>query len=289
MSAQVSVEHHIVPKALLRPWLVESSDGQFELHGYWWNARRREMLCRRRGLSGFCFAPHLLTLDAHTDGRDAIERVFFGEVDTKGTIARDLILSHGVEALTADTRSDFARLILSLVARLPENVQLMRAHRRTLVDGLDNDPKILAAAAEHALDMKPSEMYEMTQGSLEDRALLVIQPVVDNAEVGGWFVNTSWGVKSLAPGEGTFVLADRPLVRRGGPGDSRTLWALPLTPTKAFIAAAESRHLNELLRATGPRFAKAMNSESVRRAKEYVFSVNPADAVWLGKVMAKRR
>ena len=67
-----------------------------------------------------------MSLKAHDLGRDAIERLFFGEIDTNGTAARDILLEHGPAGLTAGQRCDFARLLLSLDARRPFNVDKLR-------------------------------------------------------------------------------------------------------------------------------------------------------------------
>lgn len=127
MARQEARDHHFVPMFLLRPWLVEGADGDLNLHGYWWDEKRAKLVCKRRGLKSFCFQIDLLSLKAHNLGRDAIERLFFGEIDTKGAAARGVLLTDGAPKLSEDQRCDFARLLLSLDARRPTFVKRLRA------------------------------------------------------------------------------------------------------------------------------------------------------------------
>ena len=141
MAGQEAHEHHFVPAFLLRPWCVEGL-----LQGYWWDDRRGELARKRKGTRGFCWQLDLLTLRAHSLGRDAIEKVFFGDIDTKGAEARDLLLAGGPRNLNADQRCDFARLLLSLDARRPATVSKLRVMGpRYIAESLDDDPEILAA------------------------------------------------------------------------------------------------------------------------------------------------
>jgi Protein of unknown function (DUF4238) len=137
---KVSDKHHYVPKLLLRPWLIEQ-DGQNYLHGYWWDTRTQELKCKKKGLDAFCFQLELLSLRAHKLGRDALERVFFGEIDRKGAEARDSLLENGPAKLSAEQRADFARLLLSLDVRRRVNVERVRIEgREYFVNGLNTDP-----------------------------------------------------------------------------------------------------------------------------------------------------
>lgn len=103
-------------------------------------------MCKKeKGLDGFCFQLDLLTLKSHNLGRDAIERIFFGEVDTKGAIARDLLLQSGPQSLTGEQRCDFARLLLSLDVRRPIIVEKLRNEgTETNKASFDSDPEILS-------------------------------------------------------------------------------------------------------------------------------------------------
>lgn len=287
MAFQESRNHHFVPKLLLRPWLIEGSTSQSVLCGYWWDRRRKQMRCKRRGLNSFCFQLDLLSLSAHRQGRDAIEKVFFGEIDTKGVIARDILLTHGPAKLTEDQRCDFARLLLSLEARRPVTVERLRADGPAhFARELDADPEIRAAMAEHGFDVTPSSYVEdQLDWCFEDRSLAVIQELTDNPKVGQRLINAHWAVKDLGAHDGSLVLSDRPLIRIHGYDRPGATWVLPLTPKAAFIAANDRSNLSRLLRLTAQRFAKRTNVSSASQAERFVFAVETWHERWLPKYL----
>jgi hypothetical protein len=66
----------------------------------------------------------------------------------------------------------------------------------------------------HGAHGAPSEAYERIRGiKIKDIALLQLQKVVDNPEVGIWLINAHWRIYQLRIGNGSFILSDRPLIR----------------------------------------------------------------------------
>jgi hypothetical protein len=279
-------EHHYVPQFLLRPWAVEGT-----MSGYWWDSRRGALACARKGPRAFCKELDLLTLHAHPLGRDAIEAKFFGEIDTKGAISRDLLIEHGPDKLTRDQRCDFARLLLSLEARRPANVAKLRGEVATgLSGGLDDDPDILAALAAEGVTEPPSAFYERAGGvAIGDEALTIIQGLVDNATVGGKLINCHWHAVRLGEFDGSLVLADRPLIRLRGYDHPGATWVLPLTPKAAFVAVNHGANLERVKRASPARFAKLTNISSANQVERYVFCVDTSHERWLGKYLSGAR
>ena len=286
MPREEAREHHFLPQFLLRPWSVEGL-----LRGYWWDRRRGALVCKHRGTKAFCWQLDLLSLRAHNLGRDAIERVFFGDIDTRGAVARDTMLEFGSSKLTNDQRCDFARLLLSLDARRPANIAKLRDEGfAALVGGLDGDAEIRDAMSAHRIIERPSAFYERTTGAfIEDRALVAIQRLVDNPEVGGRLVKAHWHVVHLGPFDGSFVLADRPLIRTHGYDHPGTVWVLPLTPTTAFVAANHPENLERIKRATPRRFGKLTNRSSAGQAERFVFSADTSHEHWLSGCLSETR
>jgi Protein of unknown function (DUF4238) len=284
-------DHHFVPKLLLRPWLVQSPDGQRELLGYWWDCRGQKLTIKRKGLDAFCVQLDLLTLKNHHLGRDAIERVFFGDVDTKGAIARGILLEQGPNRLTEVQRCDFARLLLSLDARRPENVKRLRTQAASdLAASLDASPEVGAALAEHGIAEDPSAYAEVELGwDFEDRALAVIQRLVNNPKVGGRLINAYWTVRRLGRHDGSLVLADRPLIRIHGYESPGATWVLPLTPHAVFIACAHQHNCKRLMNLSDSRFVKEANTSSAAQADRFVFCTDTSHGTWLEKHLKPRR
>src|SRR5258708_1045157 len=187
MPAQEARRHHFVPKFLLKPWVIERPAGQFNLPGYFWNEYRGQLGCKRRGLDSFCNQIDLLTLGKHHLGRDALERVFFGNIDTKGSAARELLLASGPQKLTGDQRSYFARLLLALESGRPKMVEKLRNEAPDFVTSqIDSDPDIRAALKSAGFEGSPADYIEKIIGlSIGDGALTIIEGLTDLPDVGG--------------------------------------------------------------------------------------------------------
>ena len=280
MTQQESHKHHYVPRFLLRPWAVNGV-----LSGYWWNARRSQLGRNQKGTKAFCFEIGHLTLRAHKDGGDAIEREFFGDVDSKGAAARDLLLDKGPDSLDNDQRCDFARLLLSLEARRLPVVRRLRKGHSLLANAIDNDPEIIDEIEAEGLSGSPSALLAGLGISLEDRALGNIQGLVDHPRIGGKLINSHWRLVRLGSREGTLVLSDRPLVRLFGYEHPKASWFLPLGPTVMFYAASKPSDFERL---APRRLAKLLNVSSAGQAQKYVFCVENSHTDWLGKHLNSR-
>jgi Protein of unknown function (DUF4238) len=277
-------DHHFVPRFLLRPWCVGGL-----LHGYWWDRRRGELACKRKGPKGFCLQLDLLTLRAHDLGRDALERIFFGNIDTRGAEARDRLLVGGPRALNLDQRCDFARLLLSLDARRPAIVSNLRVKGpRYLAESLDDDPEILMVMEREGLVGAPSSYIGQLGVCLEDRSLATIQRLVDNPTIGGRLINAHWQLVHLGPFDGSLVLSDRPLIRLHGYDHPGAAWLLPLTPQVAFVAVNHLANLERIMRFSPQRFAKQANALSANQAERFVFCVDMSHVRWLTKRLSKK-
>jgi hypothetical protein len=274
--------HHFVPQFLLRPWQVDGV-----LHGYYWHQWKDALACKRKSPRAFCSQLDLLTLHSRRIRRDALETVFFGDIDTRGALVRDLLLENGADPIASEQRSEFARLLLSLDLRRPAAIERLRANgHRTFVEGLDNDPALVAELAKGGIEGPPSRFAEeYFKTSLEDRALLIVQNMVDNREIGGRLINAHWHVARIPEGNGTLILADRPLIRIFGYDHPKAVWLLPLTPTAVFVAANDAGMLRTIRRFTPQRLVKNVNGLSVVQAERFVFLAEKHHERWIGRYL----
>ena len=279
LTHQESHKHHFVPKFLLKPW---ATDG--ELNGFWWDSRKRRLLCNRRGPRAFCNEIDLLTLEEHEEGRDVLERNYFRQIDSSGAVVRDRLLSDDPNSLDSDERCHFARLLLSLEARRPINVGHLRNYgKQHLMEAIDNDSEIRREMQKEGLTSSPTEFLEERGYSMEDMALGSIQKLVDNPRIGSRLINMSWRVVHLGPFDESLVLSDRPLVRTDGHGHPQEAWFLPLSP-KAVFCALNNHGGFDL--ATPQRIAKRLNVASAGQAEKYVFCTDTTHTRWLPRYLA---
>lgn len=280
MTSKSAREHHYVPRFLLRPWRTDGN-----LHGYYWDGFKQDVRVKKRGVSAFCKELDLLSLKTSIVPSDAIESEFFGRVDDLGSRAAAKLVNNGPTGLTADERSNFGRLLLSLDARRPVNVAAIKAKgARHFESEVDRDSELLEAFKREGIDKKPSEFWrDVTHAPLADHALLMIQKLVDNPKVGTVLINAHWRVYHLGSGDGSYVLSDRPLICTEGYDQPKTVWALPLSPKALFVASNSLSVIQSFDHQTPLQLRKRMNESSLNQVDRYVFMTNESNLPLVSK------
>lgn len=226
----------------------------------------------------------LLMLSRHKLGRDAIEKIFFGNIDGLGANARDQLPRHGQVNISSDRRIDWARVLLSLEARRPAVVERLKEEgAEYLRDQLDKDAEIQEALKNEGYTESASVVAAAEMGiNFTDRALMAIQDLVDNPNIGGRLINAIWFVRRLPfHCRKRFVISDQPLIRFHAFDSAGAVWLVPISPRAVFIGAAHENNLNRLLRLRHEHFCNILNNLSVRQADAFVFSTSQHEACWL--------
>ena len=266
MAQQTSRRHHYVPRFLLEPWAVNNA-----LNAYYWDEWTGKVKCKRRGSKFFCNEPDLLTLKDKKHDSDALERIFFGDVDTKGAAARDQLVRGGASSLNEEQKIHFSGLLLSLEYRYPPIVQKLRDWGPELAKTLDDDEELVHSMKALGISGSPSNIVESPDSWFENKSLSVIQRLVSSPKVIGDLLDLRWRVKRLGPQDGTLVLSDRPLVRFFGLDDPRVSWFLPLSPKISFIATKIPQVFEGI---THRRFGRLLNVNSINQVQKYAFCID---------------
>jgi len=283
-----SRRHHYVPETLIKPWVLGASEGI--VRGFYWNRWQRKIAYRDGGPKAFCCREDLLTVASTTVKPDLIETDYFGPVDTLGSRARDRLLSEGPNGLSDEEKSNFIRLLLSLDARRPEQVQIYRAYGETFKALIDADEEVQALARKHRINRRPSEWFEDYTGVLyEDEALSVIQRVSDNPRIGNILMGCYWSVRTFSEGSPELTLSDRPLLRLGGALTGNFLWLLPLSPN-SLLCISPRRDVIEKFQSTRTKeVIHEANIGGALQSDRYVFSCQShSDVGWLAKRLKER-
>jgi hypothetical protein len=283
-------EHHFVPRGLLRPWAREIAKDQIKLTGYYWDKRQNRLRYKQRGVGGFCFQIELLSFRHRSNQPSELETKFFQTIDNLGLKARDAMIANGPESLSGDQRCDFARLLLSLETRRPTNIKKLRDDvASSYRHDLNTDNEILEVMEAEGVEQTPAEFLEAVSGwSMEDRALLLTQRLVDNRKIGEQVINMTWRLRRLRREHGSLMLSDRPLIRIHGLQRPGSTWVLPLTPKIAFIAANHADSARLLARLSARKFVEQTNISSMSQAERFVFSVDRSQEREIGPVLRSR-
>lgn len=274
-----------MPKFLLRKWCIEKTE---LIRAYSRIPYRQEIQMKVKSLDAVCSHIDLLSLRKHCLGKDALERIFFGNIDTCAANIRDILIEEGPSALEAELRCDWARFLLSLDARRPAVVEKLKEHASWLAAKLDTDVEVRTAVKQAGYNERPSIVAESEFGwDFVDRALTVIEGLVDNPRVGGKLINAWWHVRHLPSHKGTFVCSDRPLVRFHGYDRPGAVWLLPLSPHCLFIGANHQNNLRRLLEFGDSQFCKRFNKHCVHQAERFAFSLRVDEKRWIERYLRR--
>ena len=276
---QLTRRHHYVPEFLLKKWAPNPSNSN--VCAYFWDRHRNALTQRTQGAKAFCFEIDLFAVNVQGKPLDILETDFFGPVDTQGAAAMDKLVKDGVEALTGDDRFDFTRFLFSLEHRRPALIQELRVRGPKIMEqDMDNDQNFRAVLREHGFDKDPS-FYARDLGLLtEDRAVANVQGLVNGRNYGEKFINWHWRIARMRYGQGTFLLSDRPLIRKYAFDDPEAVWLLPLNPRTAFYA---SKRESPKVVTNGREFLKSVNKHSVQQADKYVYCIDTSHEPLLRK------
>jgi hypothetical protein len=271
--------HHYVPRFLLREW-VSDVRNQRVLQGYYYDHYAGALRVRQKGENFFCNVPDLFTVRGLPAGDDAIERIFFKDLDDAAAIAHQMLLRG--DALNPRQRLDFVRLLLSLEARYPRMVSYIRQRGAKNALRMNSDPEIRQLLDEWG-DYRPANVVwdKLVGFSSEDQAMETVQKLTTNERIGRALTEASWGILRRPEGCDQFVLGDRPLIRIKGQLARNNIWILPISPNVVWFCAMGPETFEMIGRIPPRRFGHLINGWSALQADKYVFSVRETPLSWL--------
>jgi hypothetical protein len=148
---------------------------------------------------------------------------------------------------------------------------------------------MVAEFKKRGVEQLPSEYAAQQLGwSFEERAMLIVQDLVDSQEVGERILNAYWHVKRLRAGHGSLTLGDRPLVRTHGLDHPAATWFLPLSPKVAFFATLHPTNFQLIRKASAATWLHHANIDAAGHAEKYVFSVERHLPSFLAKILCSK-
>ena len=231
-----------------------------------------------RSPRGTAFEPNLYSLENAAPGRrHIIESAFMTcQIDTvaAGVVAK--ILSGQFVSLTNEERSHFARFLLSLRARHPDAIDLVRTRgREELLAALRRDPQDYLALKSPSM---PSTLVEFVEqrapGLIENFGMINLPGLIANDTVAERLYRITCWTHEVRHASVDLLLSDRPCVLDGSLVTGACLLALPLSPTTIFFACSDPVKNATLRNQPATKLVKALNVSSVSQARERVYGAN---------------
>ena len=255
-------KHHYIPEFYLKQWA--GADGR--LCEY--SRQHKEVKPHRRHPSETGFERGLYTLTTYPEPTaDIVERKLMKSTDDYASRALRLLLDDNTKELDAKTRSGWARFIISLMRRSPEAVKDLSEKIRTT---------FLEVTLSLALPGDPDEdLQERAMRSRVERGhALLLQDLINSEMIGTRLINMLWFVVNFKDVPHSLLTSDRPFVMTNGIGHNNSHLAIPISPTKLFLAAATPEEEKRLRTILPEHLVLQMNDRMALQARRFVYGVD---------------
>lgn len=264
-------KHHYVPEFYLKQWADEN--------GKLWRYDRPHHAIMRKQVyaSQVGFVRDLYTIPGlPLSLSQKIESVWFNRIDHSGSNALIKLLETPDRGWNDENRSAWSRFVISIAHRTPDNLDAFKQSMRMIWE--EQVPAIQAKYEEIRKESDPPrfEDYARSRDPLvvEKAAIHAIQGAINNPRIGHFINNMYWKVFDLADSKHSLLISDALLVMSNGLEKPDGHIAIPLSPTKLFIATYEKQFLSEFQALSSQQLTRKMNQLVVGRAKKFVVAHN---------------
>jgi hypothetical protein len=260
---------HYIPQFFLRQWC--DTRGNVTVYA----RRNGRVVTSPQRPKGTAFEENLYSLEGiEPERRHIIEAQFMTRIDTPAAEIVRKILSGGFANLTVSERSDFARFLLSLRARHPDAIALVREK------GPEHLTAALALNPDDYVSVKspssPATLVEWVQQHapplIQNFGIANLPGLIANDEVGERVFRMNWWVHDVSAANTDLLLGDRPCLLEGDAVAGDCLITLPLSPKMLFFACNQAEKIAGLCAIPATKLVKAVNRLSVISAKKRVYA-----------------
>lgn len=260
-------KHHYIPQFLLEQWTIGG-----KLYRYTQPIPGKiSRYCKPAKATGF--KEGLYKIPKLPDElAQEVEIKVMKPIDDLAAIAhRKLLTEEGFNKLTSNDRVAWVTFILALDLRTPDSFS---AYKTAVTATYESDPKCCEVQAEYEKTKRPKDPDTYAEYlainlpvTLEQEPFYALTNVIQNKELGQYIVNMHWNVLEIS--NGSFLLSDEPLLMLKG----IKLWngyiALPISPTKLFLATNNAATFLQIKGLAGSLLHK-VNMQIVEGAKVFV-------------------
>jgi hypothetical protein len=263
-------KHHYIPVFYLKQWATP--DGR--LHEFS-RPTGKQVEARPTSAKGTGYQRGLYRLNGlPEDLAEQVERKFMQQVDNLAYDALQVNLGKSRVGWTITTRSSWSRLITGMLFRNPERIN---STKRALEDHWLEKYEERLAEYNSLKGPKDPDFLDFIIASSERGAMRLAQNVIDNKNVGPNLNGMRWFTIDTTKVGRPFFTSDRPIIMTNGIGNLESHLAIPISPTRIFMAcntADEEKRLRSIV----PReLVKGVNKTVIRQAIRYAWNTGKGE------------
>jgi hypothetical protein len=279
------LKHHYIPQFYLRLWLGD--DGQLRVfkQGHHSQISTKRVFTKQTG-----YAIDLYTLPGVTEEtKQNVERFFMSFVDDSAVKARDMLLA-GEIPTHANIRHSWARFLLSLVFRNPEEVAKFKRHFREtlLAPDAEFQRRYEAERGEGDPELFEDWIDQKDPAHAERSAVLIMTRLMEDRNVLRLVRSMYWRAFDTSRMARKLVTSDRPVMMTNGLGRYDGHLAIPISPTKLFVAFTTLQCLEETVERRLGGLIRDANDAATGQAKKFIYGVDDSQMTEIRKRIEKR-
>jgi hypothetical protein len=275
LNISAPMKHHTSPAFYLSPWGSPLCEMRLI---------RGRIACKSRYPAGTGYHVDLYKAEGvPEENAHDLEIKFMSPLDNDASLAVQMLLQ-GREPREPRYRQGWAMFVLSLLYRHKESVLMLKGHMAELwreataklepmwaAERGPGDTRSLGEAVKEKLgDRADADAADMLAGVIQhDRAIPDI-------------TNMVWTVVDLSGASRTLLTSDRAIVMPMGLANPDAYIAVPISPTKVFVAAYNNR-FRQLPTASKSEVVRIVNKDVVRQAREFVWGADDSQKDFVQK------
>jgi len=278
------IDHHFIPAFFLAQW----ADAGEKLVEY--TVKNDKLIPKPVGPRATGYEPQLYSFpELPPDAEQFLEQVFFDYADRVASDALKNHLAKKPTPWTTELISAWSRFVIALHLRHPDAMPELREAAKSVWDGSGAAYQAQYEAIKKTEDPPTFDEYLAVRDPLAATKMHVnmIVKVFDNEILGKHLNNMRWGVIDVSASPYRFLLSDRP-VTFANLKTPDGMAALPIGPTKIFIAVNTPDQLQRLHALPPREIVHNSNRFSVGRARRFVWAHDQSQTAFIEKHMSKR-
>ena len=288
--------HHYVPVFYLNYWGKADDESRYKkvqafrfYNGHFVSKRRStKYICKREGLN--------LRKSQNIAEVYKIEN-FLCQIDSDASLVHKKIIQKGPHVLTNQERSVYIRFLMSLKVRQPDAVQAMKEYGSGFATEELNSPSFIKEYLEvNNRGQFPDTPEELIRDVLPDLipnfgvdAMVRVITGADDSKFHSLFCNMHWFVIDFSAVLGNLLTCDNPHYASAGLSDPKCIFAMPLSPKKAFFAVHDKEIKKKILNAPTKKLIQMLNESMVHQALDWVIDADDSNEILIESFFGKSR
>jgi len=281
------VKQHFVPRFLLAEWHTPPDD---KLTSFRWADGR--LVNHRYKAKSVAKERHLYSISRSRASPDVkVERDFWGpHVDDPAAIVHAKMLASGVSSLSVEDKKSWSPFLVSLMLRGPSMIAHIRKRgHEILAAGLDENPEDFLEARGSEPEATLREWVERhAPDVLDDLGVMALPKLAFSQRLNLAFLNVKWAIRSVQAARFDLLSSDRPLIL-AGTLEGSFLLALPISPTKVFLAFNNDGTFDNIKKRSHDEFVRTTNFNTVTAAESYVYGTSTRQESFVEKFLGQPR